>query len=354
MENSKAGRNQVFDLLRLFFATLVLLAHSSEFIDGNRSRELFSRLTHSDMSAGALGVDGFFLLSGFLIVQSWQRDPEFFNFLRKRVLRIVPGYLVAVLLSTLVVGLLAPGVPGFFRGLGRHFLWGICFLSYPQTPPAFAGTHFALVNGALWTISYEFRCYLLVAFLGVLGLLQRTWLWLMLTIMFAAAMVNLPALEKYSWHGFHKNLIFGGLTDECRFVFIFLVGGCFYLFRDRIRFHPALLCVAVLAIVATAVRAPRHFEMSMVIFGSYLLFYIGHASSRWGPARRKFPDISYGVYLYGWPVLGLGIWYLHPPPLLLFAISVPVCFSLGWLSWHYVERPMLTLKRRATAPLPPS
>ena len=206
----------------------------------------------------------------------------------------------------------------------------------------------------MWTIPYEFRCYLLVAILGVLGLLRRPVLWLVLTIMFSVAMINLPALGKYSWHNLHVNLIFGGLTDDCRFTFIFLVGGCFYLFRDHIRFRPSFSLIAVLAIGVVALKASLHFEMAIVLCGSYLLFYFGEASSTWKLAKRKFPDISYGVYLYGWPVLGLCIWYLHPSPWLVFAISVPICFSLGWLSWHYIERPMLALKRRPTAALPPA
>jgi peptidoglycan/LPS O-acetylase OafA/YrhL len=82
--------------LRIVFATLVLLSHAPEITDGNASRELFHRFTGSPMTFGTLGVDGFFILSGYLIVQSWLGDPELINFLRKRVLRIVPGYLVAV------------------------------------------------------------------------------------------------------------------------------------------------------------------------------------------------------------------------------------------------------------------
>jgi hypothetical protein len=69
------------------------------------------------MTFGGLAVDGFFLLSGFLIAQSRDRDPEFLNCLRKRVLRTVPGYLVALLLSILVVGSVAPGVNHFFMHL---------------------------------------------------------------------------------------------------------------------------------------------------------------------------------------------------------------------------------------------
>jgi len=42
---------------------------------------------------GAMAVDGFFLLSGFLIVQSWATDPNLGRFLLKRVLRIYPAFI---------------------------------------------------------------------------------------------------------------------------------------------------------------------------------------------------------------------------------------------------------------------
>ena len=125
----RGQRNHQFDALRIIFATLVLLSHAAEITDGDASRELFHRFTGAPMTFGTVGVDGFFLLSGYLIVQSWLANPELLNFLRKRVLRIVPGYLVAVVLSTLAVGLLAPGIPHFFASLDVHFLRSVVLLS---------------------------------------------------------------------------------------------------------------------------------------------------------------------------------------------------------------------------------
>lgn len=236
-QNSSRPRNRSIDLLRIIFATLVLLAHAPELTPGRSSDELFQHFTHSKVSFGMLGVDGFFLLSGFLIVQSWVRNPALLVFLQKRLLRIVPGYLVAALLSTLVVGLLAPAIPGFFQ----HFTWdfplSLLLLDDPRTPPVLP----VLVNGSMWTIPYEFRCYLLVALLGVLGLFRRPVLWLALTLFL------IPTMSYRVWHLLVWRrfvLLTGEPPHVFRLTATFCIGGCFYLFRKHITFRPAFALVA--------------------------------------------------------------------------------------------------------------
>jgi peptidoglycan/LPS O-acetylase OafA/YrhL len=346
----RASRNHAFDLMRIVFATLVLLSHAAELTDGNASRELGSRLCGGSMTFGGLAVDGFFLLSGFLIVQSWDRDPELLNYLRKRVLRIVPGYLVAVILSIAALGLAAPGVNRFFQHLGLRTLLSILLLSSPETPPVCPGSAYHLVNGSLWTIFYEFRCYLLVAMLGLLGLLRRRWICLALVAALLLVVNSFRLLMDLSWSRF---LFFTGAPPQVyRLTAVFLIGTCFYLFRDRVRFAPWYAAAAGALIVAVRLFASRKLELAILIGGSYLLFYAGSLSLRWLDWMRRVPDISYGIYLYGWPVEMLWIWSRHGAPWVTFAVCTPICFALGWLSWHLIERPALTLKRRATAPLP--
>ena len=345
------SRNHQFDLLRIIFATLVLLSHAPEITDGNASRELFHRLTGAPMTFGTLGVDGFFILSGYLIVQSWLGDPELINFLRKRVLRIVPGYLVAVVLSTLAVGLLAPGVDHFFRGLGVHFFNSVVLLSSPMTPPVFPCRPYAMVNGAMYTIGYEFRCYLLVALLGLCGLLRRPILVLIATVLLLSSLLYVAPFERMHWPR-HVEAVIGQPSIAFRLTAVYLVGCCFFLFHDRIVFRRSFAVAAIALLIACFAFVPSRGELAMVLFGGYLMFYLGQMHLSWLEGMSRLPDISYGIYLYGWPVESLWIWFQRGSPWIAFLGSAIICFGLGWLSWHFVERPALTLKRRATAPLP--
>ncbi len=322
-------------------------------LDGNRSRELLTRLWHTNVSFGDFGVDGFFLLSGFLIVQSWQKNPELIGFLHNRVLRIVPGYLVAVLLSTLAVGLLAPGIDHFFRHLNINFVYSVLALSAPSTPPVLRGAAYPKVNTSLWTVSYEFRCYILIAVFGICGLFRRPIVWATVTLALLAASAS-PSLIAHIRVNSTLTHVIGDPTETVRLTAIYCIGINFFLFRRWIIFRPLFAVSAAAAIAGVRMFDPDHMELALALFGGYLMFYFGQVSMRSLHWMKNIPDISYGIYLYGWPVEALWIWRFRGSPWVAFIISTVSCFILGWLSWHFVERPMLKLKRRQSVPLPPA
>lgn len=360
-----ARRDNHFNFLRLLMATLVLLAHAPEITDGDRHREPLTRLGGA-LSLGEFAVAGFFLLSGFLIVQSWQRRPALADFLRNRVLRICPGFVVAALVSVVVVGALGAAHPGeyFARLQPRTILLELAFLHSPDTSPTFVGQPYAVVNGNLWTISYEFGCYLGVGLLGACGLVKRRRAFLAFTVGVAGVWL-LPLAGR-------AMIVFcvGHLGLDCarsvalvlllckengvftRLLFVFCAGGCFALFQDRLRFSPRWAFVAF-ALTVPCLWSLVGSQLALTTLGAYAFFTFAFARIPGLAVFQGHTDISYGVYLYGWPVQKLLLWtWPGLSPWMLFALSVVGSAAAGWASWRLVEQPFLRLKSRPVPAAP--
>lgn len=335
-----------FDALRLLFAVLVIFSHSFELL---RFADPVQALILTT-SLGQLGVDGFFLISGYLITASWMSDPSIGRFLARRVLRLYPAFIVASFVSVLIVGPLGADAAQYFRELeiGR-FLRGVLALQDPHTPRVFSGTSIESVNGAMWTISFEFRCYLLALVFGLVGVFRHR------LVLFAAAIIVGVAIcvtVPSSGPTDSQHVLFGlkmlRVSDFMAwFVALFLTGSSFYLFRDRIRYTLVRWLVACAALVLSLFH-PDLMRPGVLLAGAYVVFGAASAQSFRLPARRGHVDLSYGMYLYGWPVQKLLSW--HWPsitPWLLFTFTVVICAALAAVSWRVIEEPALRLKPRS-------
>lgn len=346
-----------FGLLRLLFAALVIVSHTPEFVDGDRSREILTLLFGS-LSFGELAVDSFFVISGYLITASFLKASSPLDYAVRRVARIYPGFLVAYILCVLVVaplgGAVWPETAGQVAGIVVKGLT----LQKPDVGAVFAGQPYAELNGATWTIIHEFQCYALVMGLGVVGILRHRGAMLALTA--AACLVamwryhphiptvtsNAVAADLWSGRGL-ADFVAGVLRPSVRLVGVFLVGCCYYLQRDRLRFSGKLaLGAGVLLVLALSV--PRLADTGYALFGGYLILFFAHWASGRSIARINNPnDVSYGLYLYAWPVEKLTLFAWPTMPLWQAgAITLVVAYGLGWGSWLLVERPALLALRR--------
>ena len=145
-------------LLRVVLALLVIVAHSFE-LTGGRSTELLVR-AFGTLTFGEFAVDGFFLLSGFLITKSYQHSSSYLAYLRRRILRIYPGFVVAYSLCLLIVVPLsgAPPIAWTIRQCVKQ-VFRMLVLDPPSIDGAFPGLLVPQINLSMWTISYEFRCF---------------------------------------------------------------------------------------------------------------------------------------------------------------------------------------------------
>lgn len=330
-------RDNNFNLLRFIFATLVIVSHAPDLQDGDRRNELLAQLSGGSMSFGTLAVDSFFILSGFLILKSWMGRPHIGSFLVSRILRIYPGFIAASLLCAFIVGPLYGAADYFPQFWWGGFVIGLIRLELVVTSPVFAGTAYPVLNGATWTIPYEFQCYLLVLASGVAGLFRWRQLWLAVFTM-SALVHMLASFDVVSFSG----------TVYFRFLMAFSAGCCFYLYRGVLPWTPALARVALLLFAACMFFKPLA-EPGLCLFWGYAILYYAHAGTAFTGFNR-LPDVSYGIYLYAWPINKILLW--HFPALNVYLMMVLVgalSIVAGTISWYAVEKPFLRFKKASGA-----
>lgn len=363
-ESPAASRDNGFGALRLGFSVLVLVAHAPELIDGDRHREILTRLFGS-LSFGDFAVDGFFVISGALITASWLGAASWHDYLWRRVVRIYPGFLVAFAVSLLVVAPLGGGRWPLPAEIGPAILAALRLQGPGDAGGAFAGQPYADLNGATWSIPYEFTCYLMILGLGSLGLFRRRWLILGLMLL-AWGLSARHVLPSPAWGAPPAGVlspaapppglpapppvwrdILGQVAFSWRLVGLFLAGSLYHLCRDAIPWRRDLALLAAAALVAALFLPVPLAEIGFAGFGGYVIFYLARAArgTFWARINAK-NDISYGLYLYGWPMQKLVWWYAPDAPLpLAFLAALALATGCGWISWLGVERPALRWAR---------
>ena len=337
------SRRNNFDFLRFLFAVWVLYSHCFALVaNGNRYFDI-SDFTRGQTYLGHIALQGFFLISGFLITMSWVRSRGLRDFLRRRVLRIYPGYLAACLFCVLLVGPLG-------SESARHYF---AQLSLPSTvrqmatldklaaPPTFMNSPApGEINGSLWSIRIEFECYLLLPLLAASGLLRRRRFVLGLTgLVFALNSLLESPLARHLARPAPETLI-----SHTGLGLYFLLGMTVFLYRDKFSIGRMPVLISLAALCVTAIFGG--FTIALPIFGTYLLFVTAfHARI---PLRRfsERVDLSYGIYLYAWPVKRIILHFLGAAmnPYLLFLLALPATCLLAVGSWLLIEKPFLKMK----------
>lgn len=347
-------RGNALNAWRLAMATGVILWHSWLITGRQISFEPAHQLLRD------VWVDGFFAISGFLITGSWFNRPRLREYFIARGLRLLPAFWVCLVVVAFVIAPVSVAIQG---GSAGRLLLSSGPIDYVLQNSALMvklndidGTPLGVPrpgewNSSLWTLYWEALCYLGIAILGVLGLLRRRWVipvLLTLAVLWSTQAPSMSAIvEAPPGQGPPMDAATQALIAQeaaARFAVMFLAGALLYQLRNMMPARWSLVALSVSIVLAASVlpnyRVVAAFPLAYALVVSGALIH--------NPRLRLQTDLSYGVYIYAFPMQQLliicGLAFLAPPVFAIVAIAVTL--PLAAMSWFLVEKPAMSLKKR--------
>lgn len=333
------GRRNNFDALRVMAALMVIHGHGWV-LAGDQGPGLWG------VPFARIGLDVFFSISGYLVTGSWERMPAFPAFIEKRVLRIFPGLIACVVVTVFVVGPLASRLPlqeYFLSGQTYRYLANLALRNELFLPGVFSDLRErGAVNGSFWSLLPEFICYLTVPLLAVcLGRRRPGALALL------AACIGGAGLYLFYFHQGPTIYIY---NLDLRYALVeaplFFVGAALKLLDERYGEQLWRADCCLLFFVANYLVSSwlDWWNIPLEWFTlPYMVICFGRMSLPVARDAGRFGDLSYGLYLYAFPIQQLVLTLIPGTPLPVMtcvAVTAPVAFA----SWHLVERPALRWK----------
>lgn len=329
--------NNNIDLIRLFAVILVVWCHSLA-LTGSETGMV--SLMPKSLYSGKLGVSIFFFFSGLLVTNSLISKKKIAPFVLARFFRIVPAYYVLILLSVFLLGPLFTSLSLneylSSKNTWNYLLKTITFGEYYVLPGVFSDHVKEAVNGSLWSIPLEVKCYVVLLVMYLLNKKYNVRLWLLISLSLLLAIV--PHTTLLQLLGVEYT-VFDSIS-----VFCFVVGSICALFKEKITIDlPAVGALSLLALLTWRYDQISGFVYPIAL--SVTLLYVTSIT----PFVKYRPrhDVSYGMYLWHWPMMQIVINLLGiRNPYLLFGVSLVLAGSAALASCVWIETPMISLGRR--------
>lgn len=316
-----------FDFLRFLAASSIIFSHCFALSLGYSNVFLFDW----HLLVGQTGLATLLVISGYLISQSWEKKPQIKQFFWKRSLRIVPGLLLSISMILLIIGPLNTNfsIQEYFESLTSLSTWmAVPFYNNGGVIGLFTDNPVTYVNAPLWTIPVEFGLYILVAVLGVIGMMKKRYIMLPFILITALA-----------WLSFYENPV----LNKIRFAVYFFIGSFLYLNRDRIKYRWWIGALLIIPVILSA--GTKLMFLFAFIAIPYIVILVAYAKIPYLSEFGRMGDPSYGMYIYAYPIQQTILNFWPSIQIGQFIAATFVCvIPLAYLSWHLVEKKALSLK----------
>ena len=308
-------KGNCFDFMRYFFAVSLIIVHFCTLADVDQ----FWIIT------GPIRVKAFFIISGFLVFYSYIKREDLKDYIEKRIRRILPPYFLVVISCVLL---------GFFitslskqdyvtsKETYKYLISNFSFLNFiqPTLPGVFESNPMPAVNGSLWTMKVEVMFYVSVPIIFFL-LKKYNKLSIMITIFLFAIFYDYCFTMLYEQT---NNSIYLLIRKQIGSQLVYFYSGTFILlyFNYFIKY------------LKFSCLEPLSFA-TILIGLAYNLKYLNFL--------RKYDNISYGMYLYHFPIIQVIIYYKIPQYniYLAFFIAFMLTIVISALSWRFIEKPII-------------
>jgi len=327
-----------FDFLRIVFVLTIVISHFVELF------LIESFQPYMVYVNGRLALDGFFIISGFLIAKSYENSTSIKNYISRRLRRLLPAYITVIFLSVFLLFFISSksATDYFLNGqFWRYLFANLTFQNYfePCLPGVFESQNICAVNGALWTIKIEEAFYLSLPIFYWLFKKKYMSFNLLIAITYVSSIVYFNYFMAQDNYRIAKQL-------PGAFAF-FAVGILFYrnfdfLFKwkHHIIIPSLLLFILEQYVVGTQILKPIAYGF-MVFYLAYNIKFLNNFG--------KYGDFTYGIYIYHFPVIQVFVYlefFKIYSPLLMFVFTIILVLLLAILSWNYIELPFLPPSRQ--------
>jgi len=290
-------------------------------------------------------VIGFFIISGYLVFQSLERSNNIVDYFWKRFLRLFPGLLTVLLITVL----LAPFVykNSTVPYLENKSMWtyvpnnlSLYRMQYGISGVFETNPYKSVINGSLWTIPYEFTMYALLSLLIFFRKYQKITKNILLFSFSLLVIANIFFFEQLGKYGYvlsGKHLLDLGV--------FFVSGSLLAVVKiDKFKFVNATLYFAIILLFISLIFNFAGFvkylilPIIVIVFGQKSTPVINSVGSTIG-------DLSYGIYIYAFPVQQTLVYYFKLNYIYLMLFSFVISFILAYMSWHLLESKALKLKK---------
>lgn len=330
LKKFESTRSNNLNLVKFIAALFVIISHAYPLCKGAEYNDILSDLSRNSIAFGSLAVAIFFMSSGFFVTKSLLKSKDSKKYLHNRFIRIFPPLWFTLIVCILVCGL-------FFStyNLGKYFL-SIDFLKYclnfilipiHNLPGVFMNNIYpGVVNGPLWTLPIEFVCYLVLLLAYKLNLVnKKSYKYVALLFIVAFVGINLIPLS------------IKGYIQPC---FLFFWGSFYWIYRDKITMNNTYFLISLVAFVLLIVLGYGH--VASFLFVPYLTLYIAFCLPQCNNRLSSLGNLSYDIYLCGWPIQQMVISLFGGSMLvgMNILISIPLSILVGYITYSLVEKNM--------------